>query len=174
MFDKVWASCEIPSISPPREIPAALATEPVGSTVMIGMEMVGPDVIEAGINDAILEEATVIGETVFDNPRAVIAVAKLELNNRVDGEPRTNNVPFEDREVTPVADAASPVLLLLWTKVSEPVGDTLVPAREPEPATEATLDDCNAELAVTFSFGAMDDAELAVLLCKVKPVETSQ
>lgn len=109
-------------------------------------------------------------------------------------EPRTNDVPFEDREVTPVTDAANPVLLLLWTKVFEPVGDTLVPARELEPATEATLDECDAELAelmfvsrpgamddaeladlaFTFPFGAMDDAELALLVCKVKPVETSQ
>ena len=39
---------------PPNEKPAALATEPVGLIAAMGMAMVGPDVIEPGIDDVVL------------------------------------------------------------------------------------------------------------------------
>lgn len=38
----------------PSEKPAALATEPVGLVVAMGMVIVGPDVIEPGIDNVVL------------------------------------------------------------------------------------------------------------------------
>lgn len=100
----------MPNTNPPRETPAALATEAAGFTVVMGMAMVGPVVIEPGVDDAVIEGPTVAEETVFDDPMADITVARFELDNWVVPELKPDTVPFNDRDVPAIADADDPVL----------------------------------------------------------------
>ena len=91
----------MPNTRPPNEKPAALATEPVGLTVTMGMAMVGPDVMKPGIDDAVLGPPKFIEETVLDDTKAVAVVAgfKTELDTCVARWLRPDVVPFDDSEV---------------------------------------------------------------------------
>lgn len=120
-FDKVWL--EMSNIRLPNEKSAALAPEPVGLTVGMGMEMVGPDVIETGIDDAVLGRPKLVEETSFDHPKAVEAVAEMEvqLDTCVIRELRPDVVPFDGSEVPLIAIADDSALCLLESERFEPV-----------------------------------------------------
>lgn len=102
----------MPNINAPNEMPAALATEPVGLIVATGIAMAGPDVIEPGILDIALEETEVAEIVVLDNPRAVGAVAEVEcaVGICVVAELRPDDDSFDAREVPRFADAEDQVL----------------------------------------------------------------
>ena len=61
----------MPKTKNPKEIPAALAAEPVGTSVVTGTEICGPDVMELGVDDVMLVETEIIERVVLDDPTAV-------------------------------------------------------------------------------------------------------
>ena len=85
--------------------------------------MVGPDVIETGIDDAVLGRPTLVEETSFDHPRAVEAVAEMEvqLDTCVIRELRPDVVPFDGSKVPLIAIVDDSALWLLESEGFAPV-----------------------------------------------------
>ena len=74
--------------------------------------MVGPEVIELGFDDAMLEEVGVIKENIFDDLGAVDSEdrAELEIDTCVIWELRPDAVPFDGRKALLLIDADESVL----------------------------------------------------------------
>lgn len=92
----------------------------------MGLAIVGPDVMEPEIDDAVLEGPMVFTESVFDSPRAVDAETEIELefDTCVVRALRPDTVAFDNSEAPVIADADDLVPLLpWWMKLFEPVDD---------------------------------------------------